>query len=417
MTGRDGDVGADGSGAGERRAGAWTNGVGYRLVMALMTLSVCAFVLTLWLGKHTNIGNQSLRYVYGEPRRPFVYRVLVPSVVRTVVKPIPDADRRAVGKRLLDGHEWLGRCVAYLRVRPAFLVEYGVVLAIQFGSLVGFAWVIRRLFRALYQDEGPVVDVSVVVALLGLFPVYRRAGFIYDLPQLFLFSAALLALVRSRWSWYYPLIALGFLNKETTCLILVVFAAATWDRMPRRRFAVHVGLQALMFAMLRWLTVTLAGPGRPPSEEDNALRDYLLRNLAKLWQSEMFRSFTAMGIALFFLALVLRHYRRAPRFLRRATVLFPVLFAAFLKGGLWHEIRVLGEFYPVAFLLFWGGFLDLTGRPLTLQEDQAEPARLLEAHPGPARWVWIAGLLLVAVLFLVAALVGLGDLVKTKTGG
>jgi hypothetical protein len=65
---------------------------------------------------------------------------------------------------------------------------------------------------------------------------------------------------------------------------------------------------------------------------------------------------------------------------------------------------VLGEIYPIAFMLFFGGVMQLVGRPLQLKPDQTDRDSLVDEVPGLGRALWAAVALGLAAMFALAAL-------------
>lgn len=380
-------------------------------------LSASLLFVVQWLGNRDGkapIGTRLEKYTYPErapelegrhPRRPYLYRILVPLALKGGVALVPTEARSNWDRDLAQGSPRLARFLGHIGCRPGFVPEFLLFIALQVGFVFAFAVLLRRQLRGLYDSPGKAADLAPLLALFLAVPIYSFAAYHYDLAQLFFFTAALYTLSTRNWRWFYALVILGFLNKETMCLITVAFAATQWGKMPRRDLLLHLGAQMGIFLGLRGLILYSFDPSQPVGPRDNALRDYLLVNLGELARSDIFASFTLQMALIFSLAMILRHFWTGPVFLRRASILFIPFAAAYLKGGFWGEVRVMAELFPVAFTLFFGGVLETVGRPLTVTSEQRNPIRL----PGKPEWVeylaWLVALMALGALLLLSALV------------
>ncbi len=376
---------------------------------AVLLLYACTafFFLSLWTTRHTSLAGWAEKYCYSSLELPFAYRALVPATIRTAVAPIDEQTRYDWAEAQVASRPWLEKLSSLHRFEADFLPEFIVLMLIQYGSILGFALILRRQFAALYEDEGAVAIFAPVLALLMAIPVYWNAAYVYDLPQLLLFSAALYALSRQRWRSFYPLAALAFLNKETSILLLLASAVYLGRRMDRKLLARHLLAQASMFVLIRLFLMLAITPGPTTGFEGQAIPNHLVHNLAGLWSSGLFHDFGPQVTLLVLIGVTLRHLRNGPFFLRRTSLLFVPLLAAYLWGGMWQEIRVLGELFMVAFLLFYGGALETLGRPLTVRKEQQGGAAVLEDHPSARQLLGLGGMLLLALFFIAAAVTAL----------
>jgi len=106
----------------------------------------------------------------------------------------------------------------------------------------------RALVRwALPERPRALADAVPVIALL-LFPAtLAGGGFLYDLPEIFFVSACFWAFVRSKWVFWYPLLVLAILNKESSVLVVswwLAWRGAATDVLGKRTFWVHAPLSA-----------------------------------------------------------------------------------------------------------------------------------------------------------------------------
>jgi len=380
---------------------------------------ISVFVLSLWslrLELTNDRGSpyrraMQLTYEPEQDRRPFVYRVLTPYLVKTGAYLLA-GDRDSARRELfVEKSPYLRRLAARLNVERLRTPELVMFLAIHFVSLFGFALSVRYLLGQLWNTSRGIVDVGPAVALLCLLPLCSMARYVYDLPQLFLFSAALAALAGHRWGWFYLACILGFLNKETTCLISVGFAAYLWDQWPRKKLALHLGLQLALFGVLRVIIVAVRDPGTALTAMDNDLPNYLVSNLISLWQSSAWFSYSELIVVLIVAVMLFRKFLEKPLFLRRTALMFIPFFAAYLRGSLWGEVRVFLELYSIGFLFAFQNLAQLLGYEMRVSDDRhGRPDRILEA--GSLSYLTLHVLMLaVGMLLLSVAVMALAKYV------
>ena len=365
---------------------------------------VALFVGSLWTATHRTITAQSHRLMYKTPKRPYAYRVLVPSVVKSAVSVVPKLKRWSIVKDWQEQSPRFAAFLEYYKCTPSFFPELFLVLLAMLLSLFGFAVVLRKWFADMYEPDGFAAELGPVLGLLMVLVMYQKAFYIYDLPQLFLFTCALRTLCTCQWRWFYPIVVVAFFNKETTALITLVSAVYLWRRIPARSYWIHLGSQIVIFTGL-WIFVrSTFDPGTPMTPGNNPIRNYLDLNLFRFWRWMLLPDFTFFATITILALPIVRHLARAPVFLRRSMVLFVAFLAAQFKGGAWGELRVLAEVYPIGFLLFYGGILELVARPPAVTPDQINRDRFLPLGPRAVRAGWLVAMLLVGFFFAAAAI-------------
>jgi len=386
--------------------------IAVRVATVVLQLGLCALVLSIFvagkpdlnLGPHQRGSAESM--LDGTANRPYVLRALTPIVVRTALRVVPEETRDRLSDEAHARNPRVQKIVRYFETEPRFLPELGLLIAINFAALFGFMLCVRRLFETLFVAGRFAADAGSALSVLLLPPFFGAGGhFIYDLPSLFFFSAALLALARQRWVAFYLVAILGFVNKETLCLITIPFVIQLWNQLPRKQLATHVGIQLALFAGLRLALLALYGPDRPTGMGDDLIRDYLTPNLFKAWQSRFLYDWLSLAVIGGVLILTLRRIAERPRLLRASALVALPLAVGFLKGGMWGEIRVFYEVFPVFFLLGYVTALETLGLPVSVRPDQ---------HGGPilanrraTELAWIAAGLAIGGLAIAVVYVGL----------
>jgi hypothetical protein len=211
-----------------------------------------------------------------------------------------------------------------------FLLSQLVAILLAFGAI--------RRWGALFVREELSIVAQLLLAVI-LIPTLHYYNF-YDFGVLFFFSAGLTCLFTNRFLPYLLLLAVGTLNHEITLLLVPVFVAVHFPeglKQPRTwgqvllQLAAWGGVRALMF----WLLPSHAAPElRLQTNLEELLHPtpgLLLRYLGPcIW----------MGVAML-------GYRRAPRPLRQAIILLPLLATTTFVYGQFHEVRQFDAFIPV----------------------------------------------------------------------
>jgi len=289
--------------------------------------------------------------VQGNAHRPYVYRALVPTMIRSIDAITPlwlkEAARSAgEGTRVIQMLGW----------EPQFLFTYAVAVTLLLCFLVGTAFVLRALVLHFYQYPPFVADLMPVIGLILLPALFRYYSHLYDPATLFLFSLALWYLAKEDIAWFYIIFILATLNKETSILLIGVFAVKEHAAMSRGRFIGHCVVLAAL-----WIGI-------------KGLIDYVFRNNpGSLVEFHLDHTLTiardvpsmAYLVGVFVIGGILIQYRwnEKPLFLRRGlliTLLPLVVLAAFL--GSIDETRGYYEAFPFALLLAVPTLVDVFDR-------------------------------------------------------
>ena len=240
-----------------------------------------------------------------------------------------------------------------------------------------------------------------------LLPPFFKTGahFIYDILCLAFFAASLLFLCREKWVPFYLCIALGFINKETMCVVSIPFVIFMWKKLPRKQLLAHLGVQLALFVGIRIVLLALYDPPRPIGPFDGFLRPYLSRNLLHIWKSRILYDWSSLVSVSLIAILVLRSFGKRPLLLRAGALIIAPLFAGYVKGGLWGEIRVFYELFPVFFLLGYASSLELLGADVRVRAGQYGGPILWNRRS--ADWSWVLFAVSVGVFALAVVCVAL----------
>ena len=278
--------------------------------------------------------------VDGTAEAPFAHRILMPWVLRTLCR--------------VDG------------VGDPMLADIGVRILILYGLMVLLRRWMRHFVTPILADFSPLL---LGVILPGTFYWYWP----YDFAGFFFWTACLLALVERRYWLYLLCFAVGSLNRETTVLLIGIFAVTQWEELGRRRTLLWAAGQGVIFvAIALSIRLLVHAPGGEFAEV------HFLENLSFIAGRNAvspFENWMTMLSALGFLwVLAPWRWRRKSVFLRRACWLLPVAAAANLVLGRLAEPRLWNDWIPI--------FMALSGQ--TVAEFAREEHAARAARPGSA---------------------------------
>jgi hypothetical protein len=281
----------------------------------------------------------------------------------------------AAPERILAG-------IAHLPFQYRLLTSL-VVKLVQFFGYIGdprivFGWV----------DLSATIGVFVVVLILMrlhkvplwgffLFVLIVTANYVYlspvnyiepyDMPAILIFSGGIQSLYFKRFRWFYSLLFIGMLNRETAALLTCAFILVEYDRLNRPSLLCHIAAQALIIIAVKGLLYfiyrdnggvavelyvqqSLPGvPDPPPS--------HFVQNLGYLCSGALLPLFGGV-----WLVLGCTFWFIEDRILRRLMWLIPVEFAFMMVVGRMLEFRLFNECVPLVALGATAGISGLIGR-------------------------------------------------------
>lgn len=309
----------------------------YWIVIILLLFFVLnRFLILTDVGDNGHAGLGSM--VYGTAYRPFVYRTLVPTIVRLLTPLVPVSFVELVmSSDIIRG--WLSLLDAATYPREAF-----VTWMVLFGSLLGYVVVFRKLMGSLGYSELTKNLASIVA--LAILMLFFKFGYIYDFSSLFLFTLGLLLLSQKQFAWFLLVFALATLNKETSILFTGIFVFHYWKRIDRKQF-IWIAIGQLAIFMIIKGSLTYYFSDNPGSFVQYHLSEHILFfQLAPLYFLVLS---SILGIALVLLVII--NWKNKPVFIRNSAVIFIPLFVLYIFFGFPFEFRVFFEFLPVLMIL------------------------------------------------------------------
>jgi hypothetical protein len=217
-------------------------------------------------------------------------------------------------------------------------------MVVLYSILVAFPFALRSLFLAIYAaPRGAAVAAIIATLLLPAFFFDRGTHYLYDFATLLLFTLALAFLARHRLGPYSLVFGLGVLNKETMILATLVFLVTGRGHLARRQLLRHSLAQLAVFGAIR-LALARVFAGNP----GGAVEWHFIKNLRLMAAAPNPWSLLMLASVII---LVFARLGEKPAFVRRALIVVPPLLVLYFFLGIYGEVRVFYEAYPLLFLL------------------------------------------------------------------
>ena len=310
------------------------------------------YVVLLWILSTMVVGSflrdriDGLRHVSfaaqvdGTAYRPYVYRMLAPKIIYQVRECIPDETQAWITENAWNNQLYRNTAERLKWSREnttGYLVASGLFLL----SFLGFAAVFRRMLLRIGRLGETYSRAWTLVAIAGLPVMFKYYSYLYDPTQVFVFTAGLLLLAQRRWSLYLPWLVLATFSKETSILLIFLFAIHYLRDLDRKTYLGLLALQSALFLGAKfWISARFAdNPG-------GLIEFHLVRNL--FLTSYEIADFVALVVVG---AVIARGWHRQPQFLRDGLwILVPLLVLTLFLGFL-DEYRDYYEAYPIVLAL------------------------------------------------------------------
>jgi hypothetical protein len=282
------------------------------------------------------------RLIEGAAEKPYVSRVLIPWLAKSFAFIVPNALTIQFDKApaAVQKTFFALRATGYDR-------EAVVAILIMFISLFGFAFAQQQFLTALGLGSPLELFFLPLIAQVFVLPFTVFFGYVYDLPHLLLTTLCLTLMLRNNWGMYFGVLVFACLNKETSVLLLVIFAVYFWSRLPRERFFALFSVQVLIYGGVRVMLIYLFrdNPG-------NAI--YLtLQNHYDQYVAYPPAFLITLGFFVLLGLVIARSWSRKHPFLRSGTVMLIALTAGFFLSGMPVEFRVLLDALPIVTALMY----------------------------------------------------------------
>jgi hypothetical protein len=279
--------------------------------------------------------------VYGKAYKPYVQRVLVPLIVRNCALAVP-----ASAKSFLQDKFNASQIIKKLQWNPEYAAEYLITVLIMYLSFIAFLLILRAFILSFLDLSASVSHLAVFFIAVLLPATFVYKVYIYDFPQMLLFTGCLLLLYKQNWLLFYPVYILGCINKEITILVPFVFLFWMGTKALKGSALLHFLVQLLI-----GITIYLAISHIFQNNPGGGTEWHLIRNLTKPF---VLGGFGKLRLLIFLLAVILPLWKlkQAPLFLKRSLLtIFPPLICLTLFFGQMDEVRVYYEALPIVYTL------------------------------------------------------------------
>lgn len=174
----------------------------YHIAQVAAYILAAAVMFGTWLFSRSINGRDCATFVemvYGRACKPFVYRALLPALVRLTTALLP-AGLTVYLDQSLAQQASVAALFAKLQFERQYFTEYLIGLSLMYASLLGFMSALRCLFNSIYRTtSGWFRDALPVVTLVSLRYLIRYVSYVYDLSTVFLFTLGLALMQRGKW--------------------------------------------------------------------------------------------------------------------------------------------------------------------------------------------------------------------------
>ena len=274
--------------------------------------------------------------INGTCNKPFVSRCLVPIIIKNTSYLIPGTIKKNI-------NDWGVKNVIYLTMDKNNIDFTDLITAIiiWYASIMGFAFILMKFILLFYSAEERFLYLFSLIAIAGLPIFFKYYSYLYDFPQLFLFTLGLFLLVKQKWSFYLILLAISTVNKETSILLIFIYFIFYKNRLLKSVFLKLFAYQIVIYLLIKIvLTITfINNPG-------TFAEFHLIRNLKmEPYSISQFVSFIIIALAIMY------DWGNKPSFLKTSSlILIPLIILTFIFGY-FDEYRDYYEIYPILFVL------------------------------------------------------------------
>ena len=184
-------------------------------------------------------------YLDGTVHKPWAYRVLVPVSIRFLSHAVPETQVQngiRTGAEIIQalrksspGYKGVSETAAPGNAVAKLPSYYLHLAGITFLAMLVYPSIVGVLYRRLFVSPWWYRALVPVISLVILIPFVRGGfGHIYDFPLLMFMAALLYAMASHRHKLFLVLFAVSCLNKETTLLMTVAYAAYFMTGCPDR---------------------------------------------------------------------------------------------------------------------------------------------------------------------------------------
>jgi hypothetical protein len=221
---------------------------------------------------------------------------------------------------------------------------------------------IREYVREITGDDRASSIIGIIffstVPFLYFFTPLSRMYYPSDTASIMFIALGLLFLLRLDWAWYYLVLAVGTLNRESTFFLVIAFLATQAGAMGMRQLGKHLTAQVVVFAGVKiglwFLYGSNGGAGAFSLFHGSEFPQYaatlensrFFTNLTMFTSAKDAASLTSICCFLL-IPSILYGLRLKHRFVKRTLWVIPVFFGMMLFIGNLNEFRIYEDLIPV----------------------------------------------------------------------
>lgn len=299
------------------------------------------------------------RLVNGTADRPFVYRQLVPQMVRFVDSLVSEEILQSVSKPAfklyLDTTKRMKRLTERKKrslenIKDKHVKYWFIASCITLLFLCGYGMCTFLLARHFYEQ--PIAPYVAIIIAYSIIPIgLFRAAHPYDMSVLFFIAACFYAIIKHELFWLIALFLLASINKETSVYVILLYALLA--KKDTNYIKIIIALFAIWAAVTLWTHVIYADNRGVAITMHWFKVDYIQRLGVSLSFNKM-----ATLFATFFI--IMYKWDEKPLLVRRSMWVVAVSIIAWILFGIISEMRAMYEAYPFLVLMLTHSILSAT---------------------------------------------------------
>lgn len=294
--------------------------------------------------------------------KPFVYRILIPTVAKAIVDATPESLEKSINKAVEDFKrnpdfrvvkKFLPK-LSRLFPKPDRNYPRLVTIILIYACIWGYIAMMHKLGMHLFPGTSGVGWFAPIFGVLAISSFSLPQQYLYDIPVLFLSAACYYFMAARNFKLYMLFFVLACLNKETSIFILIFFTLWFYSRLDAKPYAALWSLQCFLYMLIK-LVLTFAYWHNPGVFLEDGLGRVLAEDV--FTRANLYRILT---IAMLFFLLAYRWAEKTD-FLKMGLLVMPFVYFSYLLYGWPGEYRVFFDVMPLAVLLITHTLIEGTG--------------------------------------------------------
>ena len=223
----------------------------YSIILAMLAFFlVITFIVEPGINSYERAMFEDM--IYGRAHKPFVYRQLIPLLVRGIEAFLPEGTDHAL-RTLVESVPGVQAKFDDSNWKIDLYAEYFTCCFFLWVSLITFGLSLAYLLRAFYQTSITVIRAAVIISMSIIPAFFDKANYIYDFSTLALFTLGLALLARRKMVLFLLIFTIGCVNKETIVLLALIYTlvCAQHLQLSRQRYYLLLAMQAAIFIIIK----------------------------------------------------------------------------------------------------------------------------------------------------------------------